>query len=47
MTGEVVAAAKLAEITRTVAIIAERTLNVIEVIDPSLSWFEVCTKMVP
>jgi hypothetical protein len=46
MTGEL-AAAKLAAVNRTEVMIAKRTLNVIEVIDPSLSCYEVCTEMVP
>jgi hypothetical protein len=46
ITGEL-AAAKLTAVNRTEEMIARRTLNVIEVIDPSLSWFELCTKIVP
>ena len=46
MTGEL-AAAKTAAVSRTMAMIAERTLNVFKVIGPSLSWFEVCIEIVP
>jgi hypothetical protein len=46
MTGEL-AAAKLAAENRTEAMIARRTLNVIEVIDPSLPWFELVPKWYP
>ena len=47
ITGEVEATAQLAAANRTEAMKAKRALNVIEVIDPLLPWFELCTKMVP
>jgi hypothetical protein len=46
MTGEL-AAAKLAAVAKTAAMNAERTWNVIEVIDPSLPWFELVPKWYP
>jgi hypothetical protein len=46
MTGEL-AAAKVTAVNRTEEIIAKRTLNVFEVIGPSLSWFKLCTEIVP
>jgi hypothetical protein len=46
MTGEL-AAAKVTAVNRTEEMIARRTLNVFEVIGPSLSWFKLCTEIVP
>jgi hypothetical protein len=46
MTGEL-AAARVTAVNRTEEMIARRTLNVFEVIDPSLSWSKLCTKIVP